>query len=95
MANNNTAPGTLSKEDIYGVGSLDTLGGYGTQASTNPNDSGVTGEVPAEKSSIINLKGKKILNQPIIVWAGIIGILLILKYGIEGKASTSLKSIGI
>lgn len=92
---NATAPGTLSKEDIYGVGSLDTLGGYGTQAKTNPNDSGVTGEVPEGKSSIFNLKGKKLLNQPLVVWAGIIVLLVVLKYGVEGKAGSKLKEIGV
>jgi hypothetical protein len=92
---NATAPGTLSKEDIYGVGSLDTLGGFGTQSKTNPNDSTVTGEVPEGKSSILNLKGRKILNQPLIVWAGIIVILLILKFGVEGKASSKLKEISL
>lgn len=92
---NYTAPGTLSKEDIYGVGSVDTLGGYATQTKTNPNDSNVTGEVAAEKSSIFNLKGKKLLNQPLIVWIGIIALLVVLKYGVEGKAATKLKAIGV
>jgi hypothetical protein len=92
---NSMAPGTLSREDIYGVGSLDTLGGYSAKTRTNPNNSDVTGEVPAEKSSILNLKGKQLLNQPIIVWIGIIAILAVLKYVVEGKASTKLKEIGV
>lgn len=97
MANNYGAVGTLSMEDIYGNGSLDTLLPSTASASdkTNPNDGDMTGAVSSGKSSVLNLKGKKIFNQPIVVWIGLIGLLALLKYGVEGKASKALKGIGV
>jgi hypothetical protein len=79
--------GTMSFEDIYGAGSLDTLpaGKVGeTQKKTNPNDSEVTGAVSKEKSSIFNIKGN-ILGQPLAVWFALLGILIGLKYFVELK----------
>lgn len=79
--------GTMSFEDIYGAGSLDTLpaGTVGeTQKKTNPNDSEVTGAVAKGKTSIFNIKGN-ILGQPLTVWFALLGILIGLKYFVELK----------
>ena len=79
--------GTMSYEDIYGAGSLDTLpaGQVGeTQKQTNPNDSEVTGSVSKDKSSIFHMKGN-FLGQPLIIWLALIGILVALKYFVETK----------
>ena len=77
------ANGTMTYEDIYGAGSLDTL--PATQGKTNPNDSEVTGVMSKDKTSIKNIKGG-FLGQPITAWAGLFGLLVILKYVVENKA---------
>ena len=82
---NSVFKGTMSAEDIYGVGSLDTLNPVSTAGATNPNDAAVTGETPANKSGIWNMSGRKFLNQPLTVWMGIIIILIALKYGVENN----------
>ena len=80
--------GSMSYEDIYGAGSLDTLPGSvvgETQKQTNPNDSEVTGAVSKDKASILSLKGN-LLGQPLTIWVALIGILIGLKYFVELKS---------
>jgi uncharacterized membrane protein len=79
--------GTMSFEDIYGAGSLDTLpaGTVGeTQKKTNPNDSEQTGAVAKDKTGILNIKGN-LLGQPITAWVGLLILLIGLKYLVEMK----------
>lgn len=81
------ANGTMSFEDIYGAGSLDTLpaGQVGeTQKKTNPNDSEVTGTMTKDKAGIMNMKGN-LLGQPLTIWLALLGILIALKYFVEMK----------
>lgn len=80
--------GTMSFEDIYGAGSLDTLPASvagETQKKTNPNDSEVTGTVAKDKTGIMNIKGN-ILGQPLTAWVGLLVLLVGLKYLVEMKA---------
>lgn len=77
--------GTLTKEDIYGVGSLDTAE-VSTKGKTNPSDSDVTGMVPKGKEGIWNMKGN-FMGQPLTVWLAMIAILIVLKYVVEGKVA--------
>jgi hypothetical protein len=80
--------GTMSFEDIYGAGSLDTLPpgvGGETQGKTNPNNSEVTGSVAKDKAGIMNIKGN-ILGQPLTAWFGLLVLLFGLKYLVEMKA---------
>jgi len=79
--------GTISFEDIYGAGTLDTLPASDsapTQQKANPNNSDVTGAVSPDKAGILNLKGN-ILGQPITVWLGMLALLVVLKLTIENK----------
>ena len=74
--------GTMSFEDIYGAGSLDTLGAVGTtpaeagqtQAAANPNTS--------ERGGIMNLRGN-LFGQPLVVWIALIGMLVVVKLLVE------------
>jgi hypothetical protein len=76
--------GTLSYEDIYGAGSLDTLPADSgeTQQKANPNNSEVTGNTA--NKSLFNISGS-ILGQPIIVYIGLILLLVGAKWAIEVK----------
>lgn len=80
-------PGTMSFEDIYGSGSLDTLptNKAQTQGSTNPNDSESTGAMAKDKTNILNIKGN-IFGQPLTAWFGLFGLLFILKMLVESKS---------
>lgn len=80
--------GTMSYEDIYGAGSLDTLpaGVVGeTQKKTNPNDSEVTGSVAKDKAGLLHMKGK-LLGQPLTAWFGMLLLLVLAKFLVENKA---------
>lgn len=76
--------GTLSYEDIYGSGSLDTV--PGTQEKSNPNSADVTGAMSKDKAGIMNIKGN-ILGQPLTIWAGLIGLLILVKYLVEKEGA--------
>jgi hypothetical protein len=79
------AKGTMTYEDIYGAGSLDTLGASSvgeTQQKTNPNNPDVTGSAKPGETSIFHLKGN-ILGQPIMIWVGLIILLVVLKFVLE------------
>lgn len=75
--------GTMSSEDIYGVGSLDTL--PGVQGKTNPNDSTVTGSVSKDKTGITNIKKGNILGEPITAWISLFALLFLLKVLVESR----------
>lgn len=79
--------GTMSFEDIYGAGTLDTVPApeaAATSQKTNPNSQDVTG-VPRKGEEGIQhlLKAKNLLGQPLVVWLGIVGLLIALKYFAE------------
>lgn len=77
--------GTITFEDIYGAGSLDTVPAYvsgETQQKTNPSNSDVTGAPAPGKASIINMRGN-LFGQPLIVWLGLIGLLAVVKIVME------------
>lgn len=76
--------GTMSFEDIYGAGTLDTLAGAETGAKTNPNSQAITGNVKKGEENFLHvLKNKNLIGQPIIVWAGLVALLVALKYIVE------------
>lgn len=77
---------TLTMEDIYGVGILDTVPeAASTVRKTNPNDSGIAGVMPkkGEESILFFFKNKNLLGQPLTIWAGLVVLLVALKYVIE------------
>lgn len=76
--------GTMTYEDIYGPGSLDTLPAKEvgpTTVKTNPNDSEMGG--PGKEGLLHVLKGGNLLGQPIIIWFGLVAILVAVKYFVE------------
>jgi hypothetical protein len=80
--------GTLSYEDIYGAGTLDTVPASEagqTQQKANPNNSEVTGAVTRDRAGIWNMKGN-LLGQPLTVWFGMLLLLVAIKYMAEKEA---------
>lgn len=78
--------GTLSFEDIYGAGSLDTLPAsesQETQQKVNPNSVENGNVKPGQGGIMQTLKSKNFLGQPIMVWFGLIAMLLVIKYFVE------------
>jgi hypothetical protein len=78
--------GTMSFEDIYGAGSLDTLPApvaAETQQKTNPNSQSMTGQVKKGEEGILHAFKGNILGQPIMVWVGLVILLVVLKYFVE------------
>jgi hypothetical protein len=74
--------GTISAEDIYGAGSLDTVPEAAqTQQKTNPNNAEIAGS-PAKSGGLFSIKGS-ILNQPLVVWLVMVGLLIGAKYLME------------
>jgi hypothetical protein len=80
----NGKTGTLSYEDIYGAGTLDTV--PETQQQANPNNSEITGAVTKDKASIFNIKGN-IFGQPLTVWFGLVVLLIGIKYIAEKEGA--------
>lgn len=80
-------PGTMTYEDIYGVGSLDTLPASEvgqTKTKTNPNDAEQTGNALPGQANILHVfKGGNLLGQPLVVWFGLVVILVVVKYFVE------------
>jgi hypothetical protein len=81
--------GTMSFEDIYGAGTLDTLPASEvspTQQKANPNNQETTGSVKPGEEGILNIfKNKNFLGQPLMVWFGIVVLLVGVKYFVEKK----------
>lgn len=81
--------GTMSFEDLYGAGSLDTLPpseASQTQQKANPNNPDTTGNVKSGEEGILNVfKNKNFLGQPLIIWFGIVILLVAIKYFVEFK----------
>lgn len=73
--------GTITAEDIYGVGSLDTVSDQTTKGKTNPTE-GAGLSPTGHGNSIFSLSGN-ILGQPVIVWGGMVLLLIVMKYVIE------------
>lgn len=77
--------GTISFEDIYGAGTLDTVPAQETgqtQQKANPNNSDFTGAVSKDKAGLWNMKGN-ILGQPLTIWFGLLALLVVVKYLVE------------
>lgn len=75
--------GTLSFEDIYGAGSLDTLPASQsgeTQQKVNPNNSETTGMVKKGEENILHVFKGNFLGQPIVVWLGMLAMLVAIKF---------------
>jgi hypothetical protein len=79
--------GTLTYEDIYGVGSMDTLPASEvgqTKTKTNPNDPEQTGAaLPGQTSLMHVFRSGNILGQPIVIWFGLVVLLVAVKYFVE------------